>query len=342
MRIRQRPACAALTALALALTLLSCERSPDLPAGLYARMDTPKGRITIALAYDKAPLAVANFAGLAEGSLDANEGRPFYDGLTFHRVEPGFVVQGGDPSGDGTGDPGYTFPDEIDPALSHDGPGVVAMANHGPDTNGCQFYITLEAAPALDGSYTVFGNVIEGMSVVGSIAPGDVISKVTIVRVGDAARGFRSDQAAWNRYFEKASEAAAERSRRARKETVAAIEARWPGLAARPDGMLSSTLKEGAGQVPLRGSLVRVAYRGMLPDGRVFDQSVIHGKPFEFELGTGSVILGWDRAVSEMRVGERRVVAIPPELAYGARGAGGVIPPNSYIVFELELLGFEP
>jgi len=326
----------------LASPLASCQKAPNLPAGLYARLDTSKGPVILALDYDKAPLASANFAGLAEGSLDANGGRPFYDGLSFHRVEPGFVVQGGDPAGDGTGDPGYTFPDEFDPALSHDGPGVVAMANHGPDTNGCQFYITLAAAPALDGSYTVFGHVIEGMPIVESLQPGDGIKKVSILRIGEAAKAFQTDQAAWNRYYGEAADASQERARVARAATVEALARRWPGLEARQDGILSKPLKAGSGPQPRRGSLVKMAYTGMLPDGRVFDQSIVHGKPFEFELGTGSVIAGWDRIVTEMRVGEKRLVAIPPELAYGARGAGGIIPPNSYILFELELLGFEP
>lgn len=336
MRTMKASAAVAAAILSLA-SVVSCRAAPRLPAGLYAKIDTAKGSVTIALAYDKAPLAVANFVGLAEGTLASYQGRRFYDGLAFHRVEEGFVIQGGDPAGDGSGDPGYNFPDEFDPSLRHDAPGVVAMANHGADTNGSQFYITLAAAPALDDSYTVFGHVVEGMDVVQKIAAGDVMTKVTILRVGDEAKAFQTDQEAWNRYYGPAAEGSKARVRATRKLVVDRILAKWPGLEQRPTGIMTKTLKEGAGPVITRGSLVKVAYKGMLPDGRVFDQSILHGEPFEFELGTGQVIIGWDLVIMEMKKGEKRVVAIPPEYAYGTMGVAGVIPPNSYLVFELEV-----
>jgi len=322
------------------ITITSCSSGPNLPAGLYARIDTTKGPITILLANEKAPLATANFVGLAEGTLDASIGKRFYDGLTFHRVEEGFVVQGGDPAGDGSGDPGYNFPDEFDPTLRHDAPGVVAFANYGADTNGSQFYITLAEAPVLDDSYTVFGRVIEGMDVVEKLAAGDVMTKVTILRIGNAAKAFKSGQEAWNQYYETAAEGAKARIRATRKLVTDGIVAKWPGLVLRPDGIMSMTLKEGTGPAMRRGYLVNIAYKGMLPNGQVFDQSILHGGPFEFELGIGQVILGWDMMVAEMKMGEKRLVAIPPELAYGMEGAAGLIPPNSYILFELEITGF--
>lgn len=321
-------------------TITSCSSGPNLPAGLYARIDTAKGPISILLAHEKAPLATANFVGLAEGTLDASIGKRFYDGLTFHRVEEGFVVQGGDPAGDGSGDPGYNFPDEFDPALRHDAPGVVAFANYGADTNGSQFYITLAAAPVLDDSYTVFGRVIEGMDVVEKLAAGDVMTKVTILRIGDEAKAFKSGQEAWNQYYEIAAEGAKARIRATRKLVTDGILAKWPGLVLRPDGIMSMTLKEGTGPAMRRGYLVNIAYKGMLPNGQVFDQSILHGGPYEFELGIGTVILGWDMMVAEMKMGEKRLVAIPPEFAYGMEGAAGLIPPNSYILFELEITGF--
>lgn len=332
---------AAITAALLSLaSLVSCGTAPKLPRGLYASIETAKGTITVSLAYEQAPLAVANFVGLAEGTLATHAGERFYDGLTFHRVEPGFVVQGGDPAGDGSGGPGYTFPDEFDPAIRHDAPGVVALANYGPDTNGCQFYITLAPAPALDDSYTAFGRVVAGMDVVEKLNQGDAMTKVTILRLGAAAKAFDASQEAWDRYYGVAAEGSKARARAARDRTTAALLTVWPGLEARPDGMLSEVLKEGSGPTPPRGAIVKVAYKGMLPNGQVFDQSILHGGPFEFELGTGQVITGWDRIAAEMKKGEKRLVAFPPEYAYGSQGVPGLIPPNSFIVFEIELTDY--
>jgi len=322
------------------IAVTSCRATPKLADGLYASIETVKGTITISLAYDKAPLAVANFAGLAEGLLDATAGRHFFDGLAFHRVEAGFVVQGGDPAGDGSGDPGYNFPDEFDPTLRHDGPGVMAMANYGPDTNGSQFYITLTAAPALDDNYTIFGRVVQGIEVVEKLAAGDVMTTVTILRIGSAAKNFEYDQKAWDKYYGPAVDASKARTMVKRKATIESIMAAWPGLEARADGILSRIITPGSGPAMRRGMLVAVAYKGMLPNGQVFDQSILQGKPFEFELGTGQVITGWDKIILEMKKGEKRLVAIPPEFAYGTQGAGGIIPPNSYLIFELELVNY--
>jgi peptidylprolyl isomerase len=335
-----RTTTALVTAVLLIASTNACKAGPNLADGLYAKIDTVKGAITIRLEYQKAPLAVANFVGLAEGTLDAASGRHFYDGLTFHRVEPGFVIQGGDPAGDGSGDPGYNFPDEFSPELRHDTAGIVAMANYGPDTNGSQFYIALAPLPALDDTYTVFGKVIDGMPVVQKLAVGDVMTTVSIIRVGADAKQFKSDQAAWNTYYAAAATASKVRLTSARKKVVDAIMTRWPGLQARPDAILTSTMTEGTGQKIRRGSIAKVSYKGMLPDGRVFDQSILHGGPLEFELGVGKVIPGWDMIILDMKKGEKRLVAIPPEYAYGTQGAAGIIPPNSYLIFELELVDF--
>ncbi|PKL24989.1 MAG: peptidylprolyl isomerase [Spirochaetae bacterium HGW-Spirochaetae-3] len=339
MRITKSGA-AIFAALLCIASIASCSTAPKLPDGLYAMIDTDKGTITISLEYDMVPLAVANFVGLAEGTLAAHAGERFYDGLTFHRVEAGFVVQGGDPAGDGSGGPGYTFPDEFDPAIRHDAPGVVAMANYGPDTNGCQFYITLSAAPALDNLYTAFGRVVSGMDVVEKLSPGDAMTKVTILRSGSAAKAFDASQEAWDRYYGIASDGSKARARAARAGAEAEVLSTWPELETRTDGILSKTLTEGSGPTPPRGALVKVSYKGMLPNGRTFDQSILHGGPFEFELGVGRVITGWDRIVQEMKKGEKRLVAFPPEYAYGTQGVPGLIPPNSFIVFEIELTDY--
>jgi FKBP-type peptidyl-prolyl cis-trans isomerase len=310
-----------------------------LPDGLYAQIDTAKGTIVCRLEYQKAPMTVMNFVGLAEGTLKTNgvAGKRFYDGLKFHRVEPGFVIQGGDPAGNGSGGPGYQFPNEVTD-LKHDGPGVMAMANAGPDTNGSQFYITLAAAPHLDGGYSIFGRVVQGMDVVGKIVAGDVMRNVTILRVGAAAKGFLVSQQRFDALVQQAKDAVVERARKAREADLAAIAKKWPKLKQTPSGLMYEVLKEGRGGSPTNGATVTVNYTGWLLDGTRFDSSVDRGQPATFRIG--EVIQGWNEALLTMQKGEKRRLVIPPELGYGARGYPGVIPPNAFLVFEVELLNF--
>lgn len=170
--------------------------NPQLAEGLYAKFMTSKGDILIKLEFEKTPLTVANFVGLAEGTKDSNRGKGvrFYDGLVFHRVISNFMIQGGDPTGSGSGGPGYKFPDEFDSTLRHDAPGVLSMANAGPGTNGSQFFITHVKTPWLDGKHTVFGHVVEGQDVVNAIRQGDAIKSIDIIRVGVKATAFKADQ----------------------------------------------------------------------------------------------------------------------------------------------------
>jgi peptidylprolyl isomerase len=309
--------------------------------GLFARIDTSRGEILVKLEYEKAPLTVCNFAALAEGAMDVCGGKPFYNGLTFHRVVPNFMIQGGDPLGNGRGGPGYQFPDEFDPSLRHDGPGVLSMANAGPGTNGSQFFITHKETPWLDDHHTVFGRVIEGQRVVNAIQQGDKINSITIVRNGTAAQAFKADQAAFDALLAEARGRAAEASKKRREADLARIAAVYPDLTAGANGVQYRILKEGTGPKPQPGSTVQVAYRGMFLSGEVFDASDAHGGPLEFQAGTGQVIPGWDTTLLEMKTGEKRLVVIPPELAYGERGAGNAIPPHSFLVFEMELAGIK-
>ncbi|MGL4986728.1 MAG: peptidylprolyl isomerase, partial [Treponemataceae bacterium] len=158
--------------------------------GLFAVIETNKGSIFVELFAKETPLTVTNFVGLAEGTLDAAKGTPYYNGLKFHRVIENFMIQGGDPTGTGSGGPGYRFPDEIVPSLKHDKPGMLSMANAGPGTNGSQFFITHVETPWLDGKHTVFGKVAEGQDVVNKIAQDDEIKSITIVRSGKDAENF--------------------------------------------------------------------------------------------------------------------------------------------------------
>jgi peptidylprolyl isomerase len=320
--------------------LFSCsQNSAALGDGLFARISTDRGELVVKLDYDKAPLTVCNFAGLAEGTMDACGGKPFYNGLTFHRVVANFMIQGGDPQGTGQGGPGYQFPDEFDPSLRHDGPGVLSMANAGPGTNGSQFFITHKETPWLDDHHSVFGRVVEGQKVVDAIKQGDKINSITIVRNGAGARNFQTNQAAFNSLLSKARERTEAQARAQREKDLAEIDARYPNLIAGPNGVRYLIQKEGTGPKPSRGGSVRVNYKGMFLSGEVFDASEPRGEPLEFRAGAGEVIPGWDLTVLDMKTGEKRLVVIPPELAYGERGAGGVIPPNAFLVFEMELAG---
>ncbi|MDR3173250.1 MAG: peptidylprolyl isomerase [Treponema sp.] len=307
--------------------------------GLFARISTNRGDIVTRLEYEKTPLTVCSFVALAEGKMNAAQGKPFYDGLTFHRVIPDFMIQGGDPLGNGTGGPGYQFPDEIDPGLKHDGPGILSMANAGPGTNGSQFFITHVETPWLDGKHTVFGKVVRGQQAVNEVKQGDKIQSVKIIRNGAGALAFKADQETFDSLLRN-SFAAEEAKKKARREAdLAQIAVLFPGTAVSPLGVLYRIMEEGSGPKPAAGDTVQLNYRGMFLDGKVFDSSDTSGGPLEFPAGVGRVIPGFDETAMDMRLGEKRLVIIPPELAYGEQGAGGVIPPNSFLVFEWELTG---
>jgi len=344
------------------MLLGSCEGNGNndeaLGDGLFARIGTNRGDIVVSLEFERTPLTVINFVALAEGTMDAAAGSPFYDGLTFHRVislangdDHDFMIQGGCPQGTGGGGPSYQFPDEIVPELRHDGPGILSMANSGPGTNGSQFFITHVATPWLDGGHTVFGRVVEGQDVVNSTLTGDRINTVRIIRNGTAANEFQANQAAFDALLPLVSEANAERLRLereaaaqralAQRETdLARVRELFPGASVTPSGIYFTVEEAGTGARPTEGQTVQVYYTGALLTGLVFDRSA-PGRPFEFPVGVGRVISGWDEMVLDMSVGERRMVVIPPELAYGERGAGGVIPPNAFLVFEMELIGIQ-
>ncbi|MFA6688031.1 MAG: peptidylprolyl isomerase [Sphaerochaetaceae bacterium] len=311
-----------------------------LPDGLYAILHTSKGDIVVSLEYQKVPMTVANFIGLAEGVLNLKtEGKPYYDGLKFHRVIKDFMIQGGCPKGNGTGGPGYTFPDEFDDSLKHTGPGVLSMANAGPGTNGSQFFITHVATPWLDGKHSVFGHVVEGQDVVNAIEQDDVLNSVEIRRIGDDAQKFIVSRESFAKYVERAEKAAEERDAVAKASLDAEIKNRWPEAVGTPSGLRYVVLKPGkGGKSPKQGQLVTVHYTGTLMDGRMFDSSVHRGAPAQFSVG--QVIEGWNEALKQMTKGEKRTLIIPPELGYGVQGYPGIIPPNAYLIFDVELLDF--
>jgi len=304
--------------------------------GIYAKFNTTKGSILVKLTHDLTPGTVGNFVGLAEGNLENKvkpQGNKFYDGLKFHRVIPDFMIQGGCPQGTGTGDPGYKFDDEFHPTLKHDKPGVLSMANSGPGSNGSQFFITHVPTSWLDNKHTVFGQVVEGQDIVNEIVQGDIIESLEIVRVGEEAQKWNAIEAF--RVFEgsRAKREAAER---------AAAEAKMEKLAAgfekTKSGLRYQFIQRGNGKKAEKGRTVSVHYSGQLEDGKVFDSSYARKKPIEFPLGMGHVIEGWDEGIELLQVGDKARFVIPSHLGYGSRGAGGVIPPNATLVFDVELM----
>lgn len=305
--------------------------------GIYAKFNTSKGEILVDLTYDKTPATVGNFVALAEGNKKNKvkpEGTPFYDGLKFHRVIPDFMIQGGCPQGTGTGDPGYKFDDEFHPELNHDGPGVLSMANSGPGSNGSQFFITHVATPWLDNKHTVFGKVEKGQDVVDAIAQGDTIKSLEIVRVGEAAKKWDALAAFESLQADKAERVAAAKAAQAKElDKVAA------GFDETSSGLRYKIIQKGDGAQAEKGKGVSVHYEGSLLNGQVFDSSYKRNQPIDFQLGVGQVIPGWDEGISLLQVGDKARFVIPSDLAYGSAGAGGVIPPNATLIFDVELMG---
>ena len=312
--------------------------------GVFALLETNRGSIVLELFYKETPLTVTNFVGLAEGTLDAAKGKPFYDGLKFHRVisvangdGQDFMIQGGDPEGTGAGGPGYRFIDEIVSGLTFDKPGYLAMANAGPGTNGSQFFITIAPTEWLNGKHTIFGKVVDADSqkIVDTTKQGDTIKKITIIRQGDDAKKFTASQKDWNDREAVAKKAAEELKA---KQLAAFTE----GCTKSPNGIYYKILKEGKGNKAGKGKTANVEYQGYLQDGSIFDASKgFHPQGHEglsFRLGAGEMIPGFDIMVQDMKVGETRTIIIPPELAYGARGVPQAgIPGGAYIAFDVQL-----
>lgn len=358
-----------------AALLTSCKSNHlgDLGDGLYAAMSTNKGEIVLKLEYDKTPVTVANFVTLAEGTnpfvSEAYKGKNYYDGLSFHRVIKDFMIQGGDPTGTGSGSPGYRFADEFVDSLKHDRKGVLSMANAGPKTNGSQFFITHAPTPWLDGRHTVFGEVARGLEVVDSIAgvpvsengnkPVDpvIMEKVEIIRKGRAAKDFDAVKVLTD-YFEheKAEEAAQQESLRKFVDEIAQQKA---GAQVLPTGLAYQVMQEGTGAKPNIGDMVWVEYAGWLEDGTLIDTSVeaiaktfgryeellqMHGgkfSPVAMQYTPDSqLIAGFREALLQMKVGDKWRVFIPAHLGYGEQGRGP-IPPNAPLVFDLEVTGIQ-
>jgi peptidylprolyl isomerase len=243
------------------------------------------------------------------------------------------MIQGGCPQSTGSGDPGYKFPDEFHPDLKHDKGGVLSMANSGPTTNGSQFFITHKETPWLDGKHSVFGHVIEGMDVVNKIEQGDVIEKLTIIREGSKAKSFDAKLV-----FNSALEEVKLQEMRNKAKSEAVLKNLQKGAKVTASGLSYKMIKIGNGIQAEKGKTVSVHYTGKLIDGTKFDSSYDRNEPIEFPLGEGRVIPGWDEGIALLKVGDKATFIIPSNLAYGERGAGGVIPPNATLIFDVELM----
>lgn len=348
--------------LAFTLLLVSCKNNHEnLPDGLYATIETPKGDIVVSLEYTKTPVTVANFVTLAEGKnpfVNAKyKGKPFYDGLTFHRVIQDFMIQGGDPDGNGNGGPGYRFKDEIDPSLKHNDSGVLSMANAGPNTNGSQFFITRSATPHLDGVHTIFGKVVEGMDVVAAIESHDEITTVTIIRKGAKASSFDALKVFKNYYDTEAVELKkiAEKTAKIKTDKMAEFDALKAKAIKTESGLQYFFLKKGNQPKLTPGTNVFFSYAGYFQNGELFDtnykevaelygtydqmrdqQGGYNAFPFEYGKKDG-LIPGFIEGIEKMSTGDKLLLFIPSYLAYGERGAQGIIPPNTDLIFEIEL-----
>ena len=352
------------------------EEYPDLEDGIYAEFKTNKGTFLAELFYEATPMTVASFVSLAEGTSTMAEaefkGKPFYNGLTFHRVIPDFMIQGGDPTGTGSGDPGYKFPNEIVDTLTHDSKGLLSMANSGPDTNGSQFFVTLKETPWLDGMHTVFGEVVMGLEVVeqiGAVETGQgdkpvepvVMEEVNIIRKGDAAKNFKAPEVLSQKLqdFQKESEAREQEMIEKKQANQQRLEEMKSEAKELESGLRIAFTEEGQGPQPDQGDTVLVNYKGYMANGDLFDTNIeqvaeeagilnqqrkqMQGyQPMPVVYGPDApMIPGFKEGIQQMNVGDKAVLYIPSDLAYGERGYPPVIPPSTDLIFEVELVDIQ-
>ena len=315
-----------------------------MPDGIYADFNTNKGRFSVLLDHRNTPMTVANFVGLAEGSLSNityPAGKPFFNGSVWHRVVPGHVIQGGepavvkDPANKESSSTGYEIPNEIS-SLSHNKAGMIGMANSGPHTNTCQYYITLGDRSYLDGNYTLFGEVVEGMDVVNKITQGDSTKSITIVRAGEDSEKFIvSDQMfktltdkQWRkvRYEKEFKDASTEKY----------INDTYPGLVKDTSGVRYKIIKEGKGSLPAEGAELKLSYKGRQIAGTEFFSTSEGGKPdtdvkqsaFILKPSGDTVVRGIRAMAWLMKLNETRLLVIPPALGYGEKSGfyGKMVP----------------
>ena len=321
--------------------------------GVFAVLETEKGTIVLNLFYKECPLTVSNFVGLAEGTLEAAKGKHFYDGLKFHRViskangdGQDFMIQGGDPLGNGTGGPGYKFADEFVEGKIFNKAGLLAMANSGINTNGSQFFITIVPTPHLNYKHTIFGEVLAGQDVVNNVHQNDTIKSLKIIRQGKDAEAFKVTQESFDKLKDKGIKKAAEFQKKLpsikEKDMFRQIEGKVDGFTKTKDGIYYKIQEQGSGAVCGNGKTVTVEYKLELPTGELLDVTQeFHPQGHEaisFKTGAGKVIPGWDIMVSEMKYGETRIFMLPPKMGYGDMAAYYGLPADTYLIFTTHLV----
>jgi len=345
----------------------------NLSDGVYARFNTSKGKILVKLEVEKVPMTVANFVALAEGNasiLDKEFKKPLYNGVKFHRVIKDFMIQGGDPQGTGEGGPGYKFFDEFHPDLKHVGPGILSMANSGPNTNGSQFFITHVKTQWLDNKHSVFGNVIEGQSVVDAIQQNDVIDSITVLRLGnkykkynpsiefaktykkfekknsilsiqqDKAKTLTQDQ--YKNYFLDYVKNKLKQDKKSQKlsQRLSGVFKYSPKIVQTKSGLVYIIYNEGDTLRAKTDNLVKIHYTGKLINDEKFDSSLDRNQSFDITYKKQSVISGFEEGLGLVGKGGKVCLYIPYFLGYGANGAS-VIPPYSDLIFDLDILDIQ-
>ena len=369
---------------------VSCDQPkyPELGDGLFAEIVTNKGTMVGKLTFEKTPVTVANFVALAEGNhplmSEEYKGKKFFNGLIFHRVMDDFMIQGGCPNGNGRGNAGYRFGEEFDEELKHDRPGILSMANGGPNSTGSQFFITEKATPWLDGVHSVFGELVMGLEIQDSISNVEVgagnkpvqdviMQEVNIIRQGFDARKFDAPKvwetelpkleerrAAFEQIQREKAEAerqeAEERARQAAAEVLALLNEYQEKGSQTSSGITYYQIEAGEGEKPKQGDQVKVNYDGYFKDGRLFGSS---SKELEKIFGIYSqnkeqrgfygeltmtlspeaqMIQGFKEAVGMMSIGDKYYFQIPSHLAWGSQGAPPTIPPNSDVIYIIQMI----
>tara|TARA_B100002052_G_scaffold268437_1_gene267084 strand:- start:268 stop:1290 length:1023 start_codon:yes stop_codon:yes gene_type:complete len=328
---------------------------------IYASIETSKGIIKTQLFFNLTPVTVANFISLAEGEnkevSDQYKGKKYYNGITFHRVIPDFMIQGGDPTGTGSGSPGYNFKDEFVDELKHDSAGILSMANAGPGTNGSQFFITHKETPWLDGAHTVFGNVVEGQDIVDKIEQGDSIINIEIIRQGNSAKKFNAPKIFTNHFKEeekrkKEKEKALEKL----KKDVSKIHSDLKKKSTETETGLKFFINEkGDGDMVDENKVILTHYAVYFEDGNLLDTSILEiaekfnmfdnrraqaggYSPIEAKVGAKDMMIqGFKEGLKLLKTGDKATLFLPYYLAYGETESRG-IPAKSNLIFEVEIV----